>query len=148
MLLSTAETYRAAAKEHLGRAFDLHSNGEYFLSHYIAGLAVECHLRAYLRLITDQFDARHDLRVLAKEADFYSVVPRSQEQAFSADFETLNLRWRSNHGYFSERQLLDYMTEIRADFHQRGDRWKNLSRTLLNIADKIIRQGEAKWSSE
>lgn len=145
MALSTAETYRAAAKEHLERAFQLHGDGEYFLAHYVAGLAVECHLRAHLRRITDQFDSRHDLRELAKDANFYSLVPRPLEEAFSSDFETLNLRWRSNHRYYSVRQLLDYMNEIRAEFNQSGERWKNLSRRLLNLADKVIRQGEAKW---
>lgn len=92
MPLSTAETYCAAAKEHLERAFFLHESEQYFLAHYTAGLAVECHLRAYLTLITDQFDARHDPRVLAKESNFYRIVPRGQEEAFSADFDTLNLR--------------------------------------------------------
>lgn len=46
-------------------------------------LAVECHLRAHLRLLTDEFDSRHDLRELAKEAEFTSIVPRNLEAAFS-----------------------------------------------------------------
>jgi len=148
MPLSTAETYRFAAREHLERAYSLHESGEYFLSHYIAGLAVECHLRAYLRLATGEFDSRHDLRELAKEADFYGIVPRHQEEEFHTAFETLNLRWRSNHRYYSNRQFLDYMTEIKAEFRQSGDRWKNISRRLLNLAGKIIEQGEAKWNSK
>ncbi len=148
MSQSTAETYRFAAREHLERAFWLHESEEYFLAHYAAGLAVECHLRAYLRLVSDEFDSRHDLRELAKEADFYSIVPRNLEPQFFANFETLNLRWRSNHRFYSKRQFLDYMTEIRAEFKQGGDRWKNLSRKLLNIANKIIQQGEAKWNSK
>lgn len=128
MALSTADTYRVAALEHLNRAFRLHDSEEYFLAHFVAGLAVECYLRAYLRLLTDEFNSRHDLRELAKEANFYRIVPRNLEASFSADFETLNLRWRSNHRYYSERQLLDYMNDIRAEFNQSGNRWKNLSR--------------------
>lgn len=147
MLLSTAETYRAAANEHLQRVLVLHEQGEYFLAHYLAGLAVECHLRAYLRRRTNQFDARHDLNELAKEANFYNIVPQSRIDEFNADFQTMNARWRSNHRFYSERQFLDYMNEVRAEFNQKGDRWKNLSRTLLNIADKIIRQGEAEWNN-
>ena len=82
MALSTAESYRAAAREHLERADRLHSSEEFFLAHYVSGLAVECHLRAHLRLLTDEFDSRHDLEELAKEAEFTSIVPRNLEAAF------------------------------------------------------------------
>ena len=148
MSLSTAETYRSAAREHLERALWLHQNGEYFLAHYTSGLAVERHLRAYLRLITNDFNARHDLRELAKEADFYSIVPLALENDFYTAFETLNLRWRSDHRYYSKRQFLDYMTDIQADFKQSGVRWKNHSRTIFDLASKIITQGEAKWNKK
>ena len=147
MALSTAESYRAAAREHLERADRLHASEEFFLAHYMSGLAVECHLRAHLRLLTSEFDARHDLEKLAEEAGFTSIVPQNLEAAFSIKFETLNRRWRSNQRYYTERQFLDYMTTIRAEFHQGGNRWKNLSRTILNLAHEIINQGEAKWSS-
>ncbi|GAB4467368.1 MAG: hypothetical protein OHK0029_39280 [Armatimonadaceae bacterium] len=149
MVLSTAQSYRDAAKEHLGRADRLFENNEYFLAHYIAGLAVECHLRAYVRRATKEFDSRHDLNGLAKESGFYDLVPLKQVESFSVKFSILNARWRSNHRYFSERQFLDYMNEPNAmaqeDFQARGNKWKNLSRTVLNLAHEIINLGEAKW---
>jgi len=144
---STADTYRAAAKEHLERAQDHWSNDQFFLAHYLAGLAVECHLRAWLRRTTDEFDPRHDLRELARAARFYDLVPTRRADEFSATFGLLNLRWRSNHRYYSERQFLDYMTEIRAEFGVKGERWRNLSRTVLNLAHEVINTGEAKWES-
>ena len=145
---STVETYRNAAKEHLLRAQETFDDEQYFLSHYLSGLAVECHLRAYLRRAKDQFDSRHDLRDFAKEAKFFEVVPQNRAGDFSVKFSTLNLRWRSNHRYYSERQFLDYMTDIRAEFDVKGDRWKNLARTILNLAYDVINQGEAKWDSK
>ncbi len=145
---STAETYRTAAKEHLLRAQQSFDDQQYLLSHYLSGLAVECHLRAYLRQVKDQFDSRHDLRELAKEARFFDVVPQNRASDFSVKFSTLNLRWRSNHRYYSERQFLDYMTDIRAEFDVRGERWKNLARIVLNLAYDVINQGEAKWGSK
>ena len=151
-MASTAETYRNAAKENLERAQELFEADSYFLAHYIAGLAVECHLRAYLRRVTNEFDSRHDLRELATESGYYQIVPATQISDVSSKFSLLNLRWRSNHRYYSERQLLDYMSEIRADFSAKGtridgNRWKNLSRTVLNLAHGIINQGEAKWNN-
>lgn len=146
-MASTAETYRIAAKEHLLRAQENYDDENYFLAHYLSGLAVECHLRAYLRQIKIQFESRHDLRDLASEAQFFNIVPQNQVDDFSVKFSVLNLRWRSNHRYYSERQFLAYMTEIRAEFGVKGDRWKNLARTILNLAYDVINQGEAKWDS-
>jgi hypothetical protein len=152
MAESTAQAYRDAAKEHLGRADQLFREEPYFLAHYVAGLAVECHLRAYLRQVTKEFDSRHDLNGLAKESGFYDVVPTKQAARFSAVFGLLNARWRSNHRYYSERQFLDYMNEPNAmaqdDIRARGDKWKNLTRTVVNAAHEIINQGEAKWKSK
>ncbi|MCC6442240.1 MAG: HEPN domain-containing protein [Armatimonadetes bacterium] len=145
---STEESYRVAAKEHLERAQNLFNTESYYLAHYLGGLAIECHLRAWLRRRTDKFDSRHDLDRLAKESGFYAVIPYSQNQEFGSTFGTANERWRSNHRYYSERQLLDYMNNIRAEFNVSGNRWKNLARTLLNCARKVINQGEAKWNKQ
>jgi len=67
-MASTEETYRAAAKEHLSRAQAQFDADEYFLAHYLAGLAVECHLRALMRQRSNDFDPRHDLVELANDA--------------------------------------------------------------------------------
>lgn len=145
---STAETYRNAAKEHLLRAQGCFDEKDYFLSHYLFGLAVECHLRAYRKLTSDEFSSRHDLSDLAEESGFFDIVPDNRAKDFSEKFSTLNLRWRSNHRYYSVRQFLDYMTSIKAEFNVKGDREKNLARTVLNLAYDIINQGEAKWNSK
>lgn len=143
---STEETYRIAAREHLARAQEQFSDGSYYLTHYLSGLAVECHLRAHLLRKTREFDSRHDLELLARESGFYSVVSSERASDFSSIFTKVNKRWRSNHRYYSERQLLDYLTSIKAEFNVRGGRWKNLARTLLNCAYEVIKQGELKWN--
>jgi len=40
------------------------------------------------------------------------------------------------------------MTEIKAEFNVPGNRWKNLGRTVQNLAYDIVNQGEAKWDSK
>ena len=101
MAESTAQSYRDAALEHLGRADELFRQEQYFLSHFVAGLAVECHLRAYLRRKTQEFNSRHDLGALAKESGFYDVVPAKRVESISASFSLLNARWRSNHAQYA-----------------------------------------------
>ena len=145
---STAETYRDAARQNLLRAQECFDADKYFLAHYLSGLAVERHLRAYLRRVTNQFASGHDLRDLAKEANFFDIVPRNQVNDFSTKFTILNLRWRSNHRYYSERQFLDYMTEIKAEFGIKDERWKNLARTVLNLAYEVIKENRNGTASE
>jgi HEPN domain-containing protein len=145
-MASTADTYRAAANEHLERAQDEFDRGEYFLAHYLSGLAVECYLRALLRRRSDQFDSRHDLAALAVEDGYYDDVPLAKIDHYSTLFSSLNLRWRSNHRYYSNRQFLDYMNELGAEFNSKGNRWKNMSRTVLKNAYDIIKLGELKWT--
>lgn len=145
-MASTGQTYRVAAREHLERAQELFDDGSYFLAHYLSGLAIECHLRAWLRRNTNEFDSRHDLELLAIESGFYGVVANERVSDFSSIFTVVNKRWRSNHRYYSERQLLDYLPSIKAEFGARGNRWKNLTRKILNSAYTIIKEGEAKWN--
>lgn len=145
---STEETYRKAAIEHLERAQELFGSGSYYLVHYLSGLAVECHLRAWLRRDSREFDARHDIEILAKKSGFYDIVASERVKDFTSFIEIVNKRWRSNQRYYSERQLLYYLDSIRAEFGVSGDRWKNMARTMLNCAQQVIKQGEAKWKNK
>ena len=97
---STAETYHEASLEHIEAARQFHEAGADSLSHYFAGLAVECLLRAYLRS-ADKFDADHNLETLADKANFYELVPLAQRENYGAKFSEINQRWRSNHRYFA-----------------------------------------------
>jgi hypothetical protein len=82
--------------------------------------------------------------------------PRSSAEGWAFEgevFGILNLRWNANHRYFSERQLLDHLNNLRyerraamIEFEQKGSHWKNVSRTLLDLAYEVINLGEAKWS--
>jgi HEPN domain-containing protein len=143
---STEQTYRSAANENLLGTQAHFLSGEYFLAHYLAVLAVECHLRAYLRRKTNDFEPRHDLVELAKRSQYYNIVSYTEWSRFSTIINTMNLRWRSNHRYYSESQLLDYLNNVKAEYNVKGDRWKNMSRTMADSAYIVIRQGEAKWN--
>jgi HEPN domain-containing protein len=146
-LKSTAETYRSAAAEHLASAQWLYDQERYYLSHYLSGLAVECILRAYLRRSARDFDARHDIQVLASQARFFDLIPYELHEQFGAALSAVNLRWRSTQRYMSERELWSYLSSVRADFDRKGNRRKINSRTMLNLAYEIVRLGDRRWPS-
>lgn len=102
-------------------------------------------LRAYLRRITKEFDSRHDLYQLAREAHFFDIVPLTKYEEYGAKFVTLNLRWNSNHRYATEKQWHDHLTGLKADFNKKGSRPELNSRTVLNLAHNIVNLGERKW---
>ncbi len=141
----TAESYLGAALENLRRAQTFHALEQYFLAHYFSGVAVECLLRAYQLRISPEFDARHDLYELARSARFFEIVPYELRKEYGTKFTILNLRWRSNHRYATEKQWRDFLSSLKADFGLKGERAKNNSRTLLNIAYDIVNLGERKW---
>jgi HEPN domain-containing protein len=144
---STVKTYREAAKAHLERAQVELDGKQYYLAHYLSGLAVECHLRAWLRRKTNQFDARHNIERLARESGYYNHLPKTQEDALSAVLGEISVRWRSDHRFFSVLRLLGHFNAIRAEMNSNGlsDRWERLARRLFDDANIIIEQGDKKW---
>lgn len=76
-----ADSYKAAAHEHVNAARELYNRQRYALAHYVAGLAVECMLRAYRCRIDSVFDSRHDLHDLARKSGFLDIVPGESDQA-------------------------------------------------------------------
>jgi len=148
-MASTEETYRMAAREHLAKAQDLFENGSYYLAHYLSGLAIECHLRAWLERETGKFERSHDLKLLAEKSHFYRVISAQRLSHFSSVFAIANLRWRSNHRYWPERQFFQYMNDIKAEYQARGGTWKaKIACAMLGCAYEIVNEGETQWNKK
>ena len=143
----TAQSYLAAAQEHLSASRRLHEGSLFFLSHCIAGLAVECILRAYVRQADDTFTGRHDLSQLAAQGDFSSLARGEKRIECDAKLNEINLRWRSNQRYMTESQLLSYLNNTRLDWRVRGDRMKYNSKRMYNLAEDIVGLGVLKWKN-
>lgn len=139
-----ANVYFAAAQEHKTLAVELHEAGRYVLSHYLAGLAVECILRAYRTRINSAFTARHDLAALAQEAGFDSIVPDEMQETIGAAFTEVVRRWSNSHRYRSERALRDSLRQ--AGLGRSGKYVRESSRRIINAAIVIVDQGVLKWN--
>ena len=146
---SKAKNYLRTAREHLDTAQQMWRDDSYaardYWVHYLSGLAVECTLRAYIRRRTDQFDSRHDLRELAREAKFFLLISPKQQEEYNSYFNTLNLRWRSNHRFSTMHEVQQHLKAAKAEWNSKGDLMHNSSRTMFNMALKIVELGETKW---
>lgn len=145
----TAQSYREAALEHLSQAQFLHSDARrYSLTHYIAGVAIECMLRAHGLRADDEFTGRHDLIQLALRANFFDLGRGAKRPEYIAEVTEANLRWRSNHRYFTQGQLRSHLNDVGVDQRIRGDKLKYNSQRMYNLAEEIVRLGELKWNKK
>lgn len=146
---STAETYYKISLEHLEFARQMLDDPNYatryYLTHFFAGVAVECMLRAFLVKSNRSWQARHDLHQIAAEAKFFDLVPKSQKIEFSGKFTILNKRWNSNHRYFTMREVERHLQRVGAEQNVPGLLLQNNAETMLRLATEIIKLGRSKW---
>ena len=138
-----AEVYKEAAKEHKTLAAELHNSGRYVMAHYVAGLAVECILRAYQYRINPVFSGRHDLQALYREAGFASLVDPEEEHEITVAFTEVLRRWSNSHRYRSEAALRLFLR--RANLGQSGKFVRESSRRIVGAAIVLVDQGVLKW---
>ena len=136
----TPEIYRAAAVEHASAACSLYSLGRYVLSHYVAGLAVECIFRAYKCRIDPVFDEHHNLNQLAKGAHFYDVV-QGRTREVQAALDVVVALWVNYHRFRSEKALRAFLKERKLDRGIRGDFVKENSRRIVDAAQAVVLLG-------
>ena len=122
-----------------------YEQGEYFVAHYFSGIAVECMLRAYLYRVDRKWRPEHDIYNLAKDSRFFDLIPAQDQEQWGAKLSILNLRWRSNHRFFSEGVLRKYLSGVEAIRKVRGDVLKENARVVRNLAQDIVGLGETRW---
>jgi hypothetical protein len=79
-VLITSKDYSEASGERLGEAKVAYDSGRFGQAIWIAGVAIECCLRAYRTRLNPEFDARHDLVVLFKQSGLLDVVVQDLER--------------------------------------------------------------------
>ncbi|MBE0535291.1 MAG: HEPN domain-containing protein [Phycisphaerae bacterium] len=141
-----ASDYLAAAREHVDSARRLYDIRFYVLAHYVAGLAVECLLRAYRSRVSKTFDERHDLMEIFKKSGFGDIVPDSQRERIGAAIGDVVSRWQNDHRYRSEESLRRYLKKKKLNLKIKGDFVKENSRRIVNAAWDLVTIGAKAWS--
>jgi hypothetical protein len=80
----SGDDYIDGASERIGAAYAMYTEYRFIDAIYLAGVAVECILRAFTSDDDDEFEGRHDLRRLMKAATLERFVGEKQRQAISA----------------------------------------------------------------
>ncbi|MGA2439659.1 MAG: hypothetical protein ABSH08_01755 [Tepidisphaeraceae bacterium] len=146
-----AELYRDAAVERIGTAHKLYEIGRWVESNYLAGLAVECILRAYRWMIDPEFDSRHNIDRLYKLAKFADVVPNHDAEKIVAALGNVIAMWSNDHRFSTVAAIKNRW--LRQQLHKRGKKWikgdflKERTRELVNSATEIVNTGVGQWQS-
>jgi hypothetical protein len=142
-----AVIYRDAAGERIIAAGQLYEAGQYVEANYLAGLAVECILRAYRMMIDPEFDSRHDIAGLYKLAKFSNIVPPNDIEAVSAAIGDVSALWSNDHRFLSKIALRKRWVKQNLFRGIKGDFVKEQTRQLLNSSLYIVNTGVEKWKS-
>jgi hypothetical protein len=98
----SGDDYISGASERVGAASTMYTEYRFVDAIYLAGVAVECVLRAFASEETDEFDARHDLSRLVKAATIERFVGEKQRQTISAALGEVWARWKNNYRYVAD----------------------------------------------
>lgn len=141
-----SETYKIAAEEHITVAVELHTSQRFALAHYVAGLAVECMLRAFKSRLDPILDERHDLNRLARRGRFFDRASETRLPILAAWLGEVVTRWDNGHRYRSESALRKFLTKRRL-FVGKGDLLTNSSRRIVNAAVEVVTYGAQQWKN-
>ena len=93
----------------------MHDPARYSAAIYLAGISVECLLRAFITCRTCEFDARHDLHELFKQAAPEDLIPRKRRREAGAWLGTVWARWKNNYRYVSDDRLRSEFKRLKHD---------------------------------
>jgi hypothetical protein len=156
----SADHYFRASVERMSQAHHLYREGigRYALAMYVAGLAVECLLRAYMVKRKREFESRHDLLLLFKESGVLDVNPdklkargltdeqiQEHQKVLKASVNTVFTLWRNNYRFASEARLLAHLKKMKLYQGKKGDLLKAKAYDLLKAAQGFIEKGVLQW---
>jgi hypothetical protein len=143
-----AETYLAAARDNAATAQFLHDSAHHAAAHYVAGVAVECLLRAYRVREDPEFDARHDVKELCRQSRFYTFVRTDRVPEVAGAVHVVWSRWRNDHRYRSQESLTAWLKDMGLEpaAGARDAALRRSSERLVDAMHVIVTEGVLRWS--
>lgn len=140
-----ADDYFDAARERLSEANILYEMARYSLALYVAGVAVESLLRAYIFRLEPKLVTAHDLELLLEASNLHRLAaPAERQQIFTAIVK-LYQRWKNDLRYSSNNRLRRHLKQQKMNRGIRGDFLKENCRIAIEQATIILKTGVAKW---
>jgi hypothetical protein len=153
------EHYHRTALERMEQSRSLYLQGtSYALAMYVAGVAVECLLRAFKLKREPTFEERHDLPRLFKASGMLGVdpaalqangLPRDRAERYERELQdavnTVSVLWGNDYRYASEDRMRAHLKVMRRPQRAKGDILKASSLHLIESAQAVIEIGVVLW---
>ena len=141
-----SEAYRVTSLEHLEPLNRCHAEGaDPAMTIYLAGLCVECMLRAYRMRIDPEFDAKHDLAKLASQAQFAANVPQGEATLlYSERLGRLATAWSSNDRFATAAVLTKRLRDLK--YRPKSETLAYAAGILYEDAQWLVALGRERWS--
>lgn len=153
------EHYYRAALERMTQAHLLYrEQSSYALCMYVAGLAVECMLRAFKGKRDEPFDEKHDVRILLHSSGILMIEPPgfarlSDEEKvrihreIQVAVEDVHVLWSNDYRFAADDRLRSHLRKSLALRRvARGDILKSAARRLVDVSQKLVDRGIYLWS--
>jgi hypothetical protein len=151
-VLTRPEHYYDAAQERLGTATALFKAKDFVAAAYVAGVAVECMLRAFWRP-DEPFDARHDVGQLAR-GGFNDRLGNQAARRAGAALSEVRARWQNDLRYYPSSLYDAYIRDINKRYSayrfgkvEDRDRAEANTRRLLDQCSVVVQLGVVKWTN-
>jgi hypothetical protein len=144
----SADDYIGGASERVQAARAMYDEARFVDALYLAGVAVECVLRAYADPLSGAFDGRHDLPRLMSAATLERWVGEKQRTAISAALGEVWARWKNNYRYATDARLRAEIKRLQLDRGVKGDALRHSARTALDNALTVVNKGTAQWKKK
>ena len=143
------EHYLEVAQERIRQAELLYQQKEcYALAMYLAGLAVECMLRAFKARKDRVFDERHDLKRLFQASGIVDFVQDPEGDEIRAGVNSVHVMWSNYLRYASEARLRIHLRKDPVLRRRvKGDILKASALRLVETARRTVSLGVSLWTS-
>jgi len=161
MRIDRPEHYYRVSLERMRQAWNLYNDPDresYALAMYVAGVSVECMLRAFKFFKTPTFDEKHVMPRLFRASGMLDLDPEIlkargfTEEKRQAHFEELQAAasyvcdlWENDFRFASEDRMRARLKSRSLDRGIKGDYLKKRALELLNASQKIIDKGVFQW---
>jgi hypothetical protein len=149
----TVDEYRNAALAHINAARAIRESPDEHLrsfvsSNYLAGLAVECMLRAYAMRAEVPFSESHSIRYWYGVAKFHNIGGTAERENVRSAVNVLFTHWLSEQRYWGEEFLLAHFKKAHLDRDVKGSNpLKELTRQTYDAAYEVVQIGVAGWKT-
>lgn len=133
------DSFLLAAVERSQDAFALFQSDRFAGAIWVSGVALECLLRAYHRLHSDQLNTGHSIMNLYRDSQFAEYVSPARSSELAAKIGHVAAVWKHRFRYDPETRV-----RVEIGITQNQD-LSRIARRTVDAMQTVVNHGETRW---